>query len=315
MTGRIAKGLDLEEVKRYLDDTFRGNDLESDPAFSRFLPMVYDPIAFPWREAFEPEFVRRCNGLMMRGQNHVGKIWCIAFPADEVLDSIVSRARPGDLIFSHHPINMECGDPRGARGRGFLPLPGAQIDAIRAKGLSFYSCHAPLDIHPVLSTSDAIVRAIGGQVSGQFLPIAGGYAGRLCEIPPIKLDALSEVCRQSVPLPYVDLQCQDPRLAARKVIRHVAVIAGGGGDVAFFREADKLGADSLIASEVTSKIDNELGRRRQAEIESYLPTTSLIATGLSHAGSEFLVMQELAPFFAQHLGVTAEAVPESHWWR
>jgi hypothetical protein len=114
-------------------------------------------------------------------------------------------------------------------------------------------------------------------------------------------------------LPYVDLQA--PGDSAKGLIARIAVIAGGGGDVEFYREADRLGADCLIAGEVTSKIDNDLGRRRQAEIDDYLLTTDLVAIGLSHAGSEYLVMTEIAPFIERHLGILAEAVPESNWWR
>jgi hypothetical protein len=112
-------------------------------------------------------------------------------------------------------------------------------------------------------------------------------------------------------LPYVD----QTGVLTKDRIRRIAVIAGGAGDVTFYKEADRLGADCLVAGEVTSKIGNELGVERQAEIRSYLPTTKLAAIGLSHAGSEFLVMKELAPFFEHHLNVTAETVPESSWWR
>ena len=94
-----------------------------------------------------------------------------------------------------------------------------------------------------------------------------------------------------------------------------AVIAGGGGSVEFHQAAVSLGADCLIAGEVTSRIDNDYGRSKQAEIDRYLPTTDLAAIGLSHAGSEFLVMRELAPLFGRELGIAAEAVPEAHWWR
>jgi hypothetical protein len=59
----------------------------------------------------------------------------------------------------------------------------------------------------------------------------------------------------------------------------------------------------------------EAGIRKQAEIDRYLPTTRLVGLGLSHAGSEFLVMKELAPFFAAELGLPATAVPENIWWR
>ena len=74
-------------------------------------------------------------------------------------------------------------------------------------------------------------------------------------------------------------------------------------------------ADRLIAGEVTSKIDNEIGRSKQQEIERYLRSTSLLAIGISHAGSEFVVMRELAPFLEEQLGIPAEAVAETSWWR
>lgn len=301
----------LTRVERYLNKLFGVAHQPADLAFSRHVPRVYDPIAYAWRDDFESGFVRRFNGLMIRGSDNVGKIWCIAFPAEEALDRIMERAEPGDLIFSHHPIDMKCGDPRGAPGLGFVPIPSERIAALKARRLSFYSCHVPLDIHPALSPSDAIVRAIGGSVTEAFFPYGDGFAGRLCEMAPTSLAGLIAVCQEALSLPYVDLQGN----TARDPIARIAVIAGGGGSVEFYRAADALGAECLIAGEVTSKVDTDYGRSKQAEIADYLPTTDLAAIGLSHAGSEFLVMRELAPIFARELGISAEAVPESHWWR
>ncbi len=301
----------LSRVEQFFDAYFRVRDLPIDPAFSRFVPMVYDPIGFAWREVFAPGFVRRFNGLMLRGRDSVEKVWCVAFPSEEVLTPILARARPGDLIFSHHPIDMRCGDPRGKLGVGFIPIASPTLARLTEQELSFYACHVPLDIHPEISTSDAIVRVIGGRVVERFLPYGDGYAGRLCEIPPTALDELVETCRQALSLPYVDVQ----GTTSKGLVTRIAVVAGGGGDVAFYQEADRLEADCLIAGEVTSKIDNEIGRSKQTEIDAYLPSTQLAAIGLSHAGSEFLVMRELAPFIERQLGIPAEAVPESHWWR
>ena len=82
-----------------------------------------------------------------------------------------------------------------------------------------------------------------------------------------------------------------------------------------YEEAHRQGADCLIAGEITSKIANYISKRKQTEIEAYLPSTEFAAVGLSHAGSEFFVMKELAPFVERQLDVPAEAVPEPHWWR
>lgn len=130
------------------------------------------------------------------------------------------------------------------------------------------------------------------------------------KVPPVGLEELVEACNSAVGLPYVDLQGG----IVKDGIGRVAVVAGGGGDVGFYQEADRLGTDCLIAGEVTSKIDNEIGRRKQREIEDYLPAANSAAVGLSHAGSEFLVKKELAPLVVRRLGLPAEAVPEPDWW-
>jgi putative NIF3 family GTP cyclohydrolase 1 type 2 len=273
--------------------------------------VVYEPLGFPWNEVFEPQFTQRFNGLMLRGFRDIGAIWCVSFPSEECLGAILGAAWQGDLIFSHHPIDMRCGDPRGDKGEGFIPIEPETINALLDLGISFYSCHIPLDTHRGLSTSDAIVQAIGGTVTGELLPIGNGFAGRLCRVPSLDLSELVDRATDAVGIPYADIA----GIAEKDMIDSVAVIAGGAGDVAYYREADEHGVDCLLAGEITSKIDNEIGRAKQREIENYLPTTTLSAVGLSHAGSEFLVMKDIAHVLEEKFGVPATPVAESWWWR
>lgn len=98
--------VELARIERFLDDVLEVARVPVDSAFSRFVPIAYDSIGFPWRERFESGFATRFNGLMRRGAARVGKIWCIVFPSEEALDEIVGRSRPGDLIFSQHPIKL-----------------------------------------------------------------------------------------------------------------------------------------------------------------------------------------------------------------
>lgn len=297
----------LPDLVAWLNEFFEIDRSSPDPSFRRHLPAAYDAIGFDWRSAFLTEFTTRFNGLMLAGDNTVGHIWLLSFPDAGTLDGLLGRAERGDLIFSHHPIDMRCGDPRGAKGAGFVPLGRALLDRMREQGVSYYSCHTPLDIHPRFSPSDAIVNAIGGTRLEPFLE----DAGLLCEITPTPFAALADRCQRAIPLPYVEVVGQPPAAD----ITRVAVVGGGAGNVRLFEAADQLGAECLITGEVTSKVDNEAGSRKQAEIDRYLPTTRLVGLGLSHAGSEFLVMKELAPFFAAELGLPATAVPENIWWR
>lgn len=47
----------LTTITNALDDLFKIRELDTDPGFSRFIPMVYDPIDFDWQNFFEKEFV------------------------------------------------------------------------------------------------------------------------------------------------------------------------------------------------------------------------------------------------------------------
>lgn len=298
-------------IVQELNTSFGINQLSADPAMSRFVPMVYDPIGFDWKAFFEPGFVSKFNGLMIKGADSVGKVWGVSFPSDEVLTRIISQAKEGDLIFAHHPVNMECGDPRGKMGRGFLPVNLELLRKIEDKGISFYACHAPLDYHEKMSTSGAIALGIGGKMVSRFYPYGNGFAGVVCEVPKTNTTDLAESLRKLAELPYIDNIGVE-----RDDITRISIVAGGGGDVEDIQEGENQNVQCHVGGEVTCKIDNERGRREKAKIEEYLPTVKISILGLSHAGSEYIVIRDqLVPEIKEMFGIDAEAVPERHWWR
>lgn len=301
----------LDSLVQELDNLFDIKELSTDPAMSRFIPMVYDPINFDWKAYFEPNFSSSFNGLMMKGADNVGKIWGISFPSDEVLTHILSQAKRGDMIFSHHPINMECGDPQGKTGKGFLPVNLDLLREIKEKEISFYSCHAPLDYNEKMSTSGAIAIGIGGKIIGRFYPYGNGFAGVVCEVPITKTVDLVEKLKKLTGLPYLDNVGVE-----RNDITKISIVAGGGGDVEDIQEGEKQIVQCHIGGEVTCKIDNERGRNEKAKIETYLPSVKISVLGISHAGSEFIVIRDqLVPWIKEIFGIDAEAVSEEHWWR
>src|SRR5262245_2483261 len=142
----------LSSIVAELDDFFALAESGPDPAFSRFLPSAYEGALQSWQTWTEPSFATQFNGLMLRGGATVRTVFLAAFPSAVVLEQFVTRAETGDLLFLHHPIDLESGDPKGAWGNFFQPIPQATIAALRAKQVSIYSCHARLDSHPTLST-------------------------------------------------------------------------------------------------------------------------------------------------------------------
>jgi hypothetical protein len=103
----------LKRIVESLDELFHIEHYGKDPAMSRHIPAVYEPIGFEWSKWFEPEFCQRFNGLMIKGRETVGTVFLAVFPTVRVLKQFIEQGQPGDLLFMHHPLLMECGDPRG----------------------------------------------------------------------------------------------------------------------------------------------------------------------------------------------------------
>ena len=80
---------------------------------------------------FEANFIELFNGLMIRGAETVNKVFLAVFPTNDVLETFISQSTSGDLLFMHHPLVMECGDPLGKSGRGFIPIPEKYLQAIK----------------------------------------------------------------------------------------------------------------------------------------------------------------------------------------
>jgi putative NIF3 family GTP cyclohydrolase 1 type 2 len=301
----------LADVTRQLDDFFALAESGSDPAFSRFLPSAYETEGRPWRTWVEPQFACWFNGLMLRGGETVTTVFLAAFPSHGVLRRFVAEATPGDLLFVHHPIDLESGDPRGAWGRFFRPIPIDVLQALQPQSLSIYSCHAPLDYHATLSTSRSIADALGGRIVGEFFPYGLGHAGVIAEISPISLPTLSEALQRVFGVPYLDLAG-----AAPPVIRRIAIVAGAGDRTQEMSNAETLGAQAYITGEIHSRIETAYGRAKFAEVERYAAATAMALVGVSHAASEFLVMKhQMRDWFTARCAVKTELLPESHWWR
>jgi putative NIF3 family GTP cyclohydrolase 1 type 2 len=301
----------LAHISDRLDVAYRIAELEPDPSFSRWVPAIYNEAGVDWRDRFEPAFCERFNGLMVRGGEAVHTVFCSVFPTAHVLDVFLGEASSGDLLFLHHPLDIECGDPQGPPGRGFLPISPAHLDVIRDRALSVYTCHAPMDVHPQLGTTAAIVAAFGGLPDGGFWPYGGGHAGAVCVIEPTATRDLMHRAQTLFEIPYVDFA---GRLHQRA--RRMAIVAGAGYNVDAMRDAETQGAQVYLSGEIFDRIDNEYGRRLFQEVREFATRTTMSLIGVSHASSEYLVMRtRMAPWFAEQCDVPARLVPLPRWWR
>jgi putative NIF3 family GTP cyclohydrolase 1 type 2 len=302
--------VNLKRMDKALDELFRYREIGTDPAFSRFIPMVYDTIQFPWRDVFEREFNQLFNGFMIKGKEEAGRIFLAVFPTEEVLSRFITESNPGDLLFMHHPLVMECGDPQGEWGRGFIPIDPQLIEKIKEKQLSVFTLHVPLDYSPLISTSDAMAEALGATVIKEFFKDNKGACGRICEIPSTSTAALVERLKEIFHIPYADVEGPD-----RTKVTKIAVVAGCGDKVDAMKEAERFGVEVYISGEIHCHIDNDYGRKKFAEMKDYIKETSMSLIGVSHGSSEYLVhASQLKPWFEKRFQVPVTLLPQKRWW-
>ncbi len=301
----------LSSIVVALDEFFALKESGADPAFSRFLPAAYESTALSWQARFEPAFATYFNGLMLRGGASVHSVFLASFPSAPVLEEFLARAESGDLLFLHHPIDLESGDPRGSWGNFFRPIPQESLEALRTHGLSIYSCHAPLDYHPTLSTSRSIATALGGTIIDQFFPYGRGFAGVMASIEATSWEGLEESLRGTFGIPYLDSAGAKPT-----AITTVGIVAGAGDRVEEMRHAEAAGADAYITGEIHARIDTAYGHQKFDAVKQFAAATRMALFGVSHAASEFLVMKhEMQAWFKRRFSVATVPLGETHWWR
>lgn len=296
----------LHDIQTELDSLFSIKEYGADPGFSRFIPAVYDPISFPWQNFFEANFTTYFNGLMLKGADFVRTVFLAVFPTNDVLEMFLTEGQAGDLLFMHHPLVMECGDPRGKYGRGFVPIPAHYLQALEEKGLSVYTCHVPLDRHELYSTNLAIAQALNGKVIERFAE----DDGLICEIPLSSTGDLIQEAKHIFNIPYVDFEGKE-----HANITKIAIVAGCGDKVSMMQEAEEKGAEAYVTGEVHCHIDNEYGKKKYAIMKEYVPHSNMSLIGVSHAASEFLVKRTLMyDWFSKNFEVNVVLLPQEKWW-
>ncbi len=297
------------KVTDALDSFFKVKELDKDPAMSHFVPIVYKQ-NHEWRRIFEKEFLKRFNGLMIKGDERIQTVFTSSFPHDEILQKFISQSAKGDLLFLHHPIPLECGDPKGNLGRGFLPINSVLLKKVIRKELSIYSCHAPLDYNKKISTSRAIAEALQAKIENEFLPFGNGHAGLIANISPISTMDLITRLKKIFGIPYVDF-------AGKNVerITKIGIVAGGGDEVEYSQTIRKRGGQAYITGEIFSRYDNDWGKQNTAKLQNYVKTVDISMIGVSHAASEFLVMKTQIPkWFKQNFSLSVNPLLQNKWW-
>lgn len=303
--------MELGELTGRLDDLFQPDAFdEHDDWDIAFGPGEREALL----ERATAPFAATFNGLMLSppggAATPIDRVYLLVFPERALLERVIAaeraRANPGAMVLTHHVADFETA------GRGFLAVPVAQLDALRAANVALSVLHAPLDVHPEVSTSGALADGLGLNRTGTFAPYHGGDAGVLGEQPPEPFGAFAARVATLCELPRLD--AAQIRHAGRPVSR-VAVVAGGGDDVEMLAEAESLRADTYLTGTWWTPHRGDWADRNRLALRAALPGCGMNLLGASHDGSELVVLRDrIAPLLAEW-GLGAHLLRQANHWR
>ena len=283
----------LDALVAELDAYFRVPDVRNDDWEPLFASVYPDPY---WREFAEPGYDERWNGLIVRGDDTVDTVATCVFPSD----AIVAELAPRTFLFSEHPLDF-------ADEPGFVPLARETYETMRARGISFYHVHAPLDMHPELSPSRLCAEGMGLRSLDEYFPIADGIPGGAAIIgdSDATLDELAQALRSYLG-PEIPVQVLTrPREEAGRV----AVAAGGGAQREILEESVARGCTTYVTGNAATRCRLDFVQEEIRVFCALADERGVAVVDATHYGMEKPPQVAMVPWFEAR-GLPARFVPD-----
>jgi dinuclear metal center YbgI/SA1388 family protein len=178
-----------------------------------------------------PDYSGAVNGLQLANGGTVTKVAAAVDASLPVVEAAVAAG--ADLLVVHH----------GMFWQGTQPLTGAFYRKIKSAmdgGLSIYSAHLPLDVHPELGNNTLMMRALGFEPGGAFFDWKGTRLGLTADVE-ISRDDLRDRISSAVGV-SAHLCPGGP-----EIVRRIGLVTGGAGsEVAL---CAREGIDTFITGE------------------------------------------------------------------
>lgn len=288
--------MELKKLVAVLEKAFTYEANRVTEPLGFIFPAVNHEAGIPVKKYYHSSFLRKYNGLMMRGEDRVQKVYCAVFPDDGVLLAVLEDPEPGILVFLHHC----CGyDPVA----GFRPIPELLLKQLAARRISLYSIHMPFDFNSPWSTSVKLAEAIGLDIEGEFAYIAERPTGVYGRPPVATVSSFANLVKESTGSPDVVLI-----LNGADTIRRVGVIAGGGGYANLVNDAAQNECDLYFTGVVSEQVELEPVQEANRLFREKAAKLGINLVGGGHYHTEMIAVKGMTEFF-RTLGLPAEFLP------
>jgi len=246
-------------------------------------------------EFINPDFKERYIGVMLDNSEEINKVYTSTFPDTIILDELLHRGEKDILLFSHHAMGYDA----NLEGFPFYNIPVEYLKELKARRISFYVLHIPLDKNGDYSTSMSLARVLQLPVESEFCEYLGSKVGVICKteftsVKDFALHVKKTVGHDVKVRQYGNEVIKDQRIA----------IAAGGGCIDFVgRELSESGLNTYLTG-LTKPIPSF---EPSMEFHRIAEESRINVVGATHYSTEKYACMAMEEYFAG-LGVDAEFI-------
>ncbi len=246
-----------------------------------------------FNEFISDNFKKRYMGVLLDNSNEITKVFTAVFPSDLILNKILELNSRNSLLFTHHPMVWDL-----TKERVFQDINAKLLPKLKAKEISIYTLHVPLDKNGDYSTTVNLAKKLEIDIEGEFYNYRGvkvGIYGQTGATTPEDLNLkLTNVVGHKTKLwKYGSDLIENQR---------VALIAGGGNEIEIIQEIMELGINTHVTGVVA--INNYSKNTHKFEKENRI---NLI--GGTHYSTEKFACIALCEYF-ENLGLNCEFIED-----
>ena len=248
-----------------------------------------------FNEFINPDFKERYIGVMLNNSDEIKKVYTSTFPDNIILEEILKRNETDVLLFSHHAMGY---DPT-REDFLFYNIPVEYLKELKARRISLYVLHLPLDKNGIYSTSMSLARVLQLPVENEFCEYLGIKVGVICRTNFQKITDFTSHLKKVVGHDVKIRQYGGEVIEGGKI-----AVAAGGGCIDFVaRELSELGINTYLTGLTKPMPSFDPGM----EFHRIAKENKINVIGATHYSTEKYACIAMEEYFTK-LGMEAEFI-------
>jgi len=236
-------------------------------------------------------FKQKAMGIVCDNSAKITKVYTAVFPEDKVMQKILDYKLKNAMFFTHHPLNWDIRKAPAV----FQPPKKEYLEEFKKRNISIYVLHVPLDNYGEYSTSKTLADVLGVKIEKPFASYFGSLAGVICSTN-LNFNELKNKFAE-----VLGHEVKDYRYGDEIKDGKIAVVGGGGTDIAILNEMVQLGANTMVTG--ITALNNH-----SYPAHNFAKENRINLLGGTHYSTEKFACQAMCDYFKK-LGLESEFIP------